>query len=105
MKHFFFCLLAITVIISTTACRRPIAETNQPKKWVPVGNNYFITPSQNLAPPETQKNTRPALISAPADEKVIDSYQYTSPAATTPKVENLSPEQFEYEKEHLEGEK
>jgi hypothetical protein len=74
-------------------------------KWTPPGNSYFITPTPTDDP--EVKNipmlSAPALPTAPADEKVIDSYTYT-PSSSTPKFENMSIEQFEYERKRL-GEK
>jgi hypothetical protein len=93
-----------------------------PKKWTPAGNNYYIDQinqrklSANQPPLlEDEVARKQSLNTMPApspsafrgrgsnvDNKIIDSYSYSSPASQPVKIENLTPEQFLYEQEHLE---
>ncbi len=95
-----------------------------PKRWRPAGNNYFIDQIkqrklhttqapllenqienrkdlQNIPIPEPK--AKALTYSSSVDDRIIDSYSYSPPEAKTKTlIENLSPEQFMYEKESLE---
>lgn len=93
------------------------------KRWRPIENNYFIdqlnqhnTQTQSAPLLEDQIESRKALqnipkiapkakpltLSSSVDDRIIDSYSYSIPSSSDSSIENLTSEQFVYEKERLE---